>query len=117
MSQKLRITTIEELIAGGLSAREATEKLGVHRTTLWRLVQKYREKGQEGLKHGLKGRRSNRAKPDAFKQEICDLYEREYRPKGISVHAFYHEIARTLPNYTCYATVLSWLRPEAGAEK
>jgi len=113
MTHPLHITTIEELLNGGLTIQEACERLGIHRSTLWRHCRRFQEKGAEGLNHGLKGKRSNRAKPDEFRQQVCELYEREYRPQGHSVYYFYDRVARTLPDYVSYSTVLGWLRQSA----
>ena len=114
MKTNFRIETLEELLKGGLSIREACEKLDVHRSTLWRLTRKYQEKGADGLVHGLKGKRSNRAKKEEFKISVIELYEKDYRPKGLSVFAFYQSVARTLPDYVSYSTVLGWIRTPAG---
>lgn len=110
MTQELKITTIEELLAGGLTVREACERLQVHRTTLWRLCSRYKKDGAEGLQHGLKGRRSNRAKGETFRKEVCEIYERDYLPAGRSIYAFYQEVGPGLPEYVSYSTVLNWIR-------
>jgi transposase len=110
MTNELRITTLEELISGGLSIREACERLQVHRSTLWRICRRYQEQGAEGLVHKLRGRRSNRAKKEDFKKSVCELYLKDYKPQGRSVLSFYQDVARTLPDYVSYTTVLGWLR-------
>lgn len=110
MSHELRITTIEEILSGGLTVQEACERLGVHRSTLWRLLRRYREGGGEGLRHSLTGRRSNRSKPEALRRSLCELFARDYRPHGHSVYFFYGQIARELPEYVSYSTILNWVR-------
>lgn len=110
MKTTFRIETIEELLKGGMSVREACDKLQVHRSTLWRLCRKFQEKGPEGIEHGLKGKRSNHAKPDHFRNQVCELYFAEFAPKGHTVLSFYNSVARNLPDYASYSTVLSWIR-------
>lgn len=110
MSHELRIMTVEELLDGKLTVREACERLQIHRTTLWRLCRKLEKEGPSGLSHRLRGRRSNRAKPETVRKEVCELYEREYRPAGRSVHAFYREVGPKLSEYISYSTMLGWLR-------
>lgn len=110
MKTTFRIETIEELLKGGMSVREACDKLQVHRSTLWRLCRKFQEKGAQGIEHGLKGKRSNHAKPDAFRAQVCALYFNEYETKGHTVLSFYNSVARTLPDYASYSTVLTWIR-------
>ena len=34
----------------------------------------------------------------------------EVNPKGLTVLAFYNSVARSLPDYASYSTVLSWIR-------
>lgn len=114
MSHEFRIQTIEELLAGGLSVREACERLQVHRSTLWRLCSRYKKKGAGGLQHGLRGRRSNRSKNEAFRKEVCELYKREYLSAGRSIYAFYQEVGPKLPEYVSYSTVLNWVRSSGG---
>jgi len=110
MKTTFRIETIEELLKGGVSVREACEKLHVHRSTLWRLTRRYQEKGAQGIEHGLKGKRSNHAKSDTFRNQVCEMYFGEFQPKGHTVLSFYNTVARTLPDYASYSTVLSWIR-------
>jgi hypothetical protein len=50
-------------LQGRLSLREASEKMGVARSTLWRLKGRFDAKGDAAFVHGLTGRPSNNAKP------------------------------------------------------
>jgi hypothetical protein len=51
----IRIGIIRECLADRITAREASERLGLHRVTFWRLVKRYERFGRRGLEHGLKG--------------------------------------------------------------
>ncbi len=110
MSLDLTIQLLEEHQNGAISAQEVCARLGIHRTTWWRLRRKWERTGKPPLTHGLTGRRSNGAKPEEFKRYVCGLYAREYRLQGVNAHAFYQKVARRLPDYANYWTVLSWLR-------
>ncbi|HSA60012.1 MAG TPA: helix-turn-helix domain-containing protein [bacterium] len=100
-------------LSGALSTQEAAEKLQVPRSTLWRLQRRLNVRGPLALVHGLKGRRSNNAKPDALRRKVCELFARDYQPAGISVGTFYEYGVRGRLGPVCYTTVLRWLR-EAG---
>ncbi len=110
MSTQEKEKILEALAEGTLSAEEASERLNVHRTTLWRLRRRWEQKGTAAFVHGLRGRRSNRSKSDTFRQDVCNLFENDYKPKGHSAFSFYQNVARGLPDYVCYTTVLNWLR-------
>jgi len=110
-SIQLRIETIEEFLSDKITALEASRRLDLHRVSFWRLVKKYEREGEKGVEHGLKGRPSNNAKPEAFKRAVRALYERDYAPAGRSVHAFYQDVKDGLLSRVSYATVLSWIFP------
>jgi transposase len=109
---QFRIETVEEYLEGRITAPQASGRLGLHRVTFWRLVKKYEANGRRGLDHGLKGKRSNHAKPESLKMLVCDWYERHYAPSGRSVRSFYRDVRLSLPEDLSYATVVSWIRPK-----
>ncbi len=106
---------MEMFLNGEITVQEACEQLGVHRITFWRWLRKSGLKAAKPRRHGLTGRRSNRAKSEAFRQQVCNLYEHSYKPHGHSPYSFYDAVARNLPDYVCYKTVLTWLRTPASA--
>jgi transposase len=110
MSTDLKIQLLEEHRNGAISAKEVCGRLGIHRTTLWRLRRKWERSKGSTLAHGLTGRRSNGAQSEEFRRYVCGLYARYYRPYGVTAHAFYQNVARGLPDYVNYWTLLSWLR-------
>lgn len=110
---QFRIQTVEEFLADSVSAQEASRRLGLHRVTFWRLVKKYERDGRQGLEHGLKGRRSNNAKPESLRMLVRDWYRRHYAPAGWSVRSFYRAVRLSLPQNLSYATVMAWIRPHA----
>jgi transposase len=111
---QIRIETVEEFLEGRITGVEASERLGLHRITFWRLVKKYERGGRRGLEHGLKGKRSNNAKSESLQMLVRDWYERHYEASGRSVRSFYRDVRLSLPQDVSYATVVSWIRPKAG---
>ena len=105
----IRIEIIRECLADRITVREASERLGLHRVTFWRLVKRYERFGRRGLEHGLKGRPSNRALPESFKKEVRAAFERDYAPSGRSVLSFYLERKESLLRKVSYTAVLSWI--------
>jgi hypothetical protein len=105
-----RIETIEEFLSGRLPAGSAAQRLGLHRVSFWRLVQRYQSRGSDILRHGLAGRRSNRAKPEAFRQSVREAYDRHAATCRRSVRSFYREMKDSLLQDVSYVTVLSWVR-------
>lgn len=109
MKDVSQITMIEQYLSGAIRLKDICEHFKVHRATVWRKIRKFREAGREGLVHGLRGRPSNNATPEAFKKEICELYEREHRPRGVCLWSFYHQVVRNLPDRISYSTLRRWL--------
>jgi hypothetical protein len=110
-SIQIRINAINEFLSKKITAEEASRRLDLHRVSFWRLVKKFERHGAKGVEHGLKGKRSNHAKPEAFKRAVRALYEKDYAPSGLSVHAFYQEVKDGLLRSVSYAAVLSWIFP------
>ena len=111
-----QLRMIEEYLSGTVSLKDICQRFQVHRSTLWRTIQKYREDGPEGLAHKLRGRPSNNGKPHAFRKQVCDLYALEYKPRGVNYWRFYHEVAQSLPEHVSFSTVRRWLLKEGARE-
>ena len=90
MSQKERdhLNVIKEALKKRLSAREAGELMNLSRRHVFRLMKRYREAGDAGLIHRLRGRGSNRGYPRQVKARVVELYWRpEYRDYGPTLFA------------------------------
>jgi hypothetical protein len=105
-----RIAIIEDFLSGALPAGAAARSLGMHRVSFWRLVKRYELRGADILRHGLTGRRSNRAKPESFRRSVREAYESHSASFGRSVHSFYRVMKDSLLRDVSYVTVLSWVR-------
>lgn len=73
-----RVEVMSRVGNGELTLKEAAERLERSYRQVKRIWARYREGGPEGLRHGNCGRRSNRAKPEKFRQRVLRLVEREY---------------------------------------
>jgi hypothetical protein len=109
MEDVSQITMIEQYMSGAGRLKDICERFKIHRATVWRKIRKLREAGRAGLVHKLRGRPSNNGKSADFKKQVCDLYALEYEPLGVNYWRFYHQIARTLPEYVSFSTVRRWL--------
>lgn len=73
-----RIEVLARVKAGTLKVKDAAVLLGVCERQAKRLWRKYRRGGPAALRHKSAGRRSNRAKPTAWRRKVVALYRRKY---------------------------------------
>lgn len=102
-----RVTVLQEVLAERMSCDDAVALLGCSRRTVYRYLARFREKGPEGLIHGLKGKRSNRAKPDEVRDSVVALYNEQY--KGMAVNAFVRDVVAGKGVQLSRETVRKWL--------
>ena len=69
---------MSRLASGGLKLKQAAELISRSYRQAKRIWAKYWQAGAEGLKHGNAGRRSNRAKPEKFRQKVLRLVQNKY---------------------------------------
>ena len=93
---RLRLRLVSAVATGRMLQREAAAALDLTVRQVRRLVRRYREEGDRGLIHRLRGRRSARKVPDGTKQRAVTLIRRKYRDFGPTLAAEYladkHEI-------------------------
>lgn len=73
-----RIEVFARVKAGTLKVKDAAVLLGVCERQAKRLWRKYRKQGPAALRHKSAGRKSNRAKPTAWRRKVVALYRRKY---------------------------------------
>ena len=80
MSQRelRRVEVLSRVKEGELKLVSAAEMLQVSYRQGKRLWKRYREEGAGGLQHRSAGRRSNRAKPVKFREQVLELVRRKY---------------------------------------
>ena len=80
MSQKelKRIKVINEAINGNLTQGEAAEKIDISERQVRRLLLRVKEKGDKGLLHESRGKKSNRRYPEDEKENILEICRTKY---------------------------------------
>jgi transposase len=116
MSQKERdrLAVLKQVIASRLSAQEAAGLLALTRRQVFRLLERYREEGDAGLIHRLRGRPSNHGYPKKLKEQVLELYWRpEYRDYGPTL--FSEVLARDHKLFVHRETMRRWLMASGGS--
>jgi transposase len=84
MGSYSKVRGVEDILSGKLSYSEVSERLRVDRSTVIRLVRKYRLDGLKGLEHGLKDKPSNNKNNNPDKDKIVKLMRDKYANFSIS---------------------------------
>lgn len=74
----LRLEVMTKVRRGGISLRKAAELLSVSYRQVLRIWQRFQAEGGAGLKHGLRGRESNRRMDAVCKERVLELYREKY---------------------------------------
>src|SRR6516164_8431326 len=84
MSQKERdvLKIMHGVLAGERTQAEAARLLDVSVRHVRRLQRKLEAHGDGALVHGLRGRPSNHRRDPAFRQEVLEVYRRDYADFG-----------------------------------
>ena len=84
LSQKERdrLRILSRVRGGELRLREATELLEISYRQGKRIYKRYREEGEKGLVHRLRGRPSNSRKDAALREAVLDRYRERYEGFG-----------------------------------
>lgn len=80
-----RIGIVQRVVEGKLSQRSAGKILGLVERQIRRIVKRYREEGEKGLIHRLRGQNSNRKHAEEVKATALKLYEKKYKDFGPSL--------------------------------
>lgn len=104
--ERRRLTVLSRVKERTISVAEAQRLLGLSERQTQRLWKRYRERGDAGLIHGLRGRASNAAHGE-LKAQVLAAYRAQYR--GFSAAHATEFLAReklTVPRNTCWR----WLK-------
>ena len=82
-----RIKVIERVVERQLAAVDAAEQLGLTPRHIGRLVRAYRASGPRGLMSRQRGKRSNRAYSETFKQQVLHIVGDSYADFGPTLAA------------------------------
>lgn len=76
------LKVVHEVEKGYITARAASEAMGVSYRQFKRILKRYRTEGDKGLAHRLRGMPSNRRMPEALRAEGIKLISEKYRDFG-----------------------------------
>lgn len=112
MSQKERerLKVLHRLDSGELRCSDAAECLGISERQLYRLRDRYRRDGDEGLIHRLRGCLSNRGYSRKARTQVLELYRERYSDYGPTLFAemIAQKHSDTLPSVN-HETLRRWL--------
>lgn len=77
-----RLYLVKKAIAGEVSQVEIAEALDLSERQIRRIVKRVKEKGDEGVVHGLRGVESNRRYDEVFKGKVIGIYKKKYGDFG-----------------------------------
>lgn len=76
-----RLKVLHEVKKRHITQKQAGAELGLSERWIRELLLRVRRRGDEGLRHGLRGRRSNRKTPEKVKQRVVKLYREKKQAK------------------------------------
>jgi transposase len=85
--ERRRLVVLEQVQAGYVTLREASERLHLSYRQTGRLFRQLKRGGASGLIHGNRGMPSNREHDPAFKERVLELYAMHYREYGPTLAA------------------------------
>lgn len=86
--ERRRLEVLSRVKSGRLTLTKAAELVGLSYRQAKRVFARYRESGDQGLVHGLRGRPSNRRRA-ADRQAVLDIYREKYADFGPTLAAEY----------------------------
>ena len=106
-----RSHVLRQLLNGSMTIADVSEELGLSDRKCYRLQARYKENGDAGLVHQLRGRPSNHGYPYACREPILELYRTRYSDYGPTL--FSEVLERDLGYIIAPETLRRWLL-EAG---
>jgi hypothetical protein len=76
-----RLKVLHEVSKRYITQKQAAAELGLSVRWVGKLLVRLRRRGDGGLRHGLRGRASNRKTPEAVKQRAVELYRQKKQAK------------------------------------
>ncbi len=80
--ERRRKVELESIVEGRMSIREVSQRLGLSYLQCRRSYKRYRQEADRGLVHRSRGRCSNRARPEGFRQAVLERYRGRYEGFG-----------------------------------
>src|SRR6516165_9431929 len=76
-----RLKVLHEVNKRHMPQKQAAAELGLSVRWVRQLLVRWRARGDGALRHGLRGRASNRKTPEAVKQQVVELYREKKQAK------------------------------------
>ena len=76
-----RLKVLREVKKGHITQKQGAVELWLSVRWVRRLLERMRARGDAALRHGLRGRRSNRKTPEAVKRRAVELYRQKKQAK------------------------------------
>ena len=83
--ERRRLAVLEQVCAGHLTIRAASQRLGLSYRQTRRVFQRFKSQGDAGLMHRLRGRSGNRQIDSAVRQRAVSLYRDHYSDFGCTL--------------------------------
>ena len=77
-----RVKIVDQIIQGKLTVAEASELMELTERQAYRILKRYRQEGDRGLIHRLRGKASNRGRAQEIREEVLKLFKVQYRDYG-----------------------------------
>src|SRR5215469_14050598 len=77
-----RLKVLHEVKQRHITQKQAAAELGLSVRWVRKLLVRQRTRGDGALRHGLRGRASNRKTPEAVKRRAVELYRKKSRPSN-----------------------------------
>src|SRR3954451_19249803 len=108
--ERLRLEVLARVRAGEVTVAKAAGLLGLSLRQARRAWKRYRERGDAGLVHGLRGRPSNHQVDDAAREAVLGLYREKYADFGPTLAA--EKLAEADGHAVGAETLRLWLKAE-----
>jgi hypothetical protein len=82
-----RIRVLEEVKSNRMTVKEGSEIVGLRERQMYRIQERYKREGAEGLIHEMRGRTSNRGYSKEKKKAIIKLYREQYSDYGPTLYS------------------------------
>jgi len=80
--ERRRLAVLDHVNTGDLALKAAAARLGISYRQMLRIYRRWREEGDVGVVHRLRGRPSNRQVDPAIQQQAVELYRTHYGDFG-----------------------------------
>lgn len=103
-----RLKVLEQVENKVLTIKGASEALNLSERQTYRILKRYRSKGEKGLQHLLRGRPSNRGYRKDLQEKVISIYRKSYKDFGPTF--FTEKLSERHSISIDHETIRRWLR-------